>query len=46
MIYLGILFDTELMIISIPEEKVVKLKEELSTWLSISSFNRRQLHSF
>ena len=45
MICLGILFDTELTIISVSEEKVVKLKKELSTWLSISSFNKRQLQS-
>ena len=45
MIYLGILFDTEVMTISIPEDKVVKLNEELSTWLSHSSFNKRQLQS-
>ena len=43
MICLGILFDTELMTISVPEEKVVNLKEELSTWLSLLSFNKRQL---
>ena len=45
MICLSILFDTELMTISVPREKVVKLKEEVSTWLSISSFNKRQLQS-
>ena len=45
MICLGILFDTEVMTISVPEDKVVKLKEELSTWLSRSSFNKRQLQS-
>ena len=33
------------MTISVPEDKVVNLKEELSPWLSRSSFNKRQLQS-
>ena len=45
MICLGILFDTEVGTISVPEDKVVKLKEELSTRLSSSPFNKRQLQS-
>ena len=45
MVCLGLIFDTELMIISVPEDKIVKLKEELCTWLSRLTFSRRQLQS-
>ena len=45
MVCLGIIFDTELLIISVPEDKIVKLKEELCTWLSRLTFTKRQLQS-
>ena len=43
MVCLGITFDTELLIISIPEDKIVKLNEELCTWLLRLTFTKRQL---
>ena len=45
MVCLGIIFDTELLIISVPEDKIVKLKEELCTLLSRLTFTKRQLQS-
>ena len=45
MVCSGIIFDTELLISSVPEDKIVKLKEELSTWLSRLTFTKRQLQS-
>ena len=45
MVCLGIIFDTELLKISVPEDKIVKLKEELCTWLSRLTFTKRQLQS-
>ena len=45
MVCLGLIFNTELLIISVPEDKIVKLKEELCTWLSRSTFTKRQLQS-
>ena len=45
MVCLGVTFDTELLIISVPEDKIVKLKEELCTWLSCLTFTERQLQA-